>query len=553
MTTSSLGKLYPAWRKLEKHKEELLRFNLCAAFDCHPERADIFSVDAAGITLDYSKNLITEKTLTLLCELADQANLKTAINDLLTGKPVNNTEKRPALHTALRDPQHNCPDSEAVRTTFVRMEQMVNAIREGDWLGHTGQRISDIVNIGIGGSDLGPKMVCHALEPYRLDTLKCHFVSNVDPSHIDEVLRQVKPESTLFIVASKTFTTLETLKNAEAAKRWLLLHAPGNAVEKHFVAVSTAIDKVTDFGIDKENILPLWDWVGGRYSLWSAIGLPIAIATGMENFRLLLKGANAMDQHFSQANFSGNMPVILGLLGIWYSHFWQAQSHAVLPYDHQLTLFPDYLQQLDMESNGKSVNRNGEAIDYTTGPVIWGTEGTNGQHSFHQLLHQGTRFIPADFVVPLQTHMSNKDQHRHLVANCFSQSQALMAGKTRIQIETELAAQGLTKQQIDFLTPHKIITGNRPSNTLLLKTLCPESLGALIALYEHKVYVQSVVWNINAFDQWGVELGKQLSKPLYEALSGRPNTQIKADDSLDASTRKLVKAYLQNNHSDQNS
>lgn len=530
---------YPCWQALLDHRRDMASFSMEAAFGQDNERAGRLLIEAAGLSLDYSKNLVSGTTLELLLQLAEQAGLAEAIPALLNGEPVNNTEQRAALHTALRDPEHRCPDKAAVDAAYDRMETLAEAIRNGEWKGYEGQAITDVVNIGIGGSDLGPKMACRALEPYRKPGLQCHFVSNVDPSHIEGVLKSLKPETTLFIIASKTFTTLETLQNAEAARQWMLPFCGEAGLSRHFVAVSTAIDKAGEFGIPPDNILPLWDWVGGRYSLWSAIGLPIAIATGMTHFRQLLAGAHAMDQHFRDAPFASNMPVIMALLGIWYSHFWDAQTHAVLPYEHHLTHFPDFLQQLDMESNGKSVRRDGSLLNYPSGPVIWGAEGTNGQHSFHQLLHQGRRFIPADFILALQSHSLKKEQHRHLVANCLAQSQALMSGKNPDAVHQELRQQGISESDIEALAPHKLVPGNRPSNTLFMPSLTPASLGALIALYEHKVYVQSVIWKINAFDQWGVELGKQLSKPLFSLLSGNDDEL----DGVDPSTRQLVLAY----------
>ncbi|MEX2366386.1 MAG: glucose-6-phosphate isomerase, partial [Pseudohongiellaceae bacterium] len=391
------------------------------------------------------------------------------------------------------------------------MEQFVNAVTEGEWTGYSGRAITDIVNIGIGGSDLGPAMVYQALHPYHLPGISCHFVSNVDPAHLEQTLLGLNPETTLFVIASKSFTTLETSQNANAARQWFLdSHADEKALAQHFVAVSANIDKAVAFGIDQGNIFPMWDWVGGRYSLWSAIGLPVALGIGFDNFHALLKGAHAMDEHFRTAPLMQNMPVIMALLNIWYLNFFAAESQVILPYEQNLHLFPAFLQQLDMESLGKSVKKDGTPVHWNTGAIVWGSAGTNGQHSFHQLLHQGTHLIPADFIASVQTHYDHAEQNQHLLANCFAQSQALMLGKPLQQAITELAAQGLDDASIEALAPHKVIPGNRPSNTIIMASLCPETLGALVAAYENKVYVQSVILQINAFDQWGVELGKTM-------------------------------------------
>jgi glucose-6-phosphate isomerase len=499
------------------------------------------SIDAAGLRLDYSKNFIDNDLHESLLTLSEQAGLAAAINALLDGGIVNNTEKRPALHTALRSPKPVIA-ADAIAKALAQMEELVNKIHSGEWRGYSNETITDVVNIGIGGSDLGPQMATHTLTPFHTGHVKLHFVSNVDPSCLQDLLKTLNPARTLFIVASKSFTTLETLENAKAAREWMQQFAPGNAGENnatahHFVAVSSAVNKAQAFGIAAENILPMWDWVGGRYSLWSAIGLPIALAIGMEQFNALRAGAFAMDEHFCNAPHAQNMPVTLGLLGFWYRAFWNASSHVILPYDHYLRYFPDYMQQLDMESNGKCVTRNGDNLTYGSGPVIWGSVGTNGQHSFHQLLHQGTHFIPADFILTLQSqHKTCKEQHKHLLANGLAQSQALMCGKSRETVEAELLAQGMSENEIAFLAPHKIIPGNRPSNLITIDELTPATLGALIALYEHKVYVQSVLWDINPFDQWGVELGKQLSGPIFSALSGE-------ETALDASTAATVARY----------
>ena len=529
---------FRVWSQLEQEKQRYLHTRIADLFTANKQRVAEHSLEAAGLRLDYSKQLVDTTTMNLLVELAKEARVPVAINALLSGAEVNNTEKRPALHTALRDVHSHIPDAESVRQTFARMDTLVSTVLDGSWRGFRNESITDVVNIGIGGSDLGPQMVTHALKPFHKPGIRVHFVSNVDPSCLQDLLVHLNPARTLFIVASKSFTTLETLQNAQAAKRWLLASADDDgAIAQHFVAVSTAVKKALAFGIAENNILPIWDWVGGRYSLWSAIGLPIAFATGMTVFRRLQAGAAAMDAHFANTPLEQNIPVVMALLGFWNQHFWDAHSHVVLPYDHYLRFFPDFLQQLDMESNGKSVTKAGAALPYSSGPVIWGSVGTNGQHSFHQLLHQGTHCIPADFILTLQSHHPEcAEQHRHLLANGLAQSQALMVGKQAVQIQHELQVQGLDQQTIDALLPHKIISGNRPNSIISIDLLTPETLGALIAAYEHKVYVQSVLWDINAFDQWGVELGKQLSSPIFDGLEGRPTEH-------DASTAALIERY----------
>lgn len=540
MIAPTLAQRFACWLDLQTHHQRLQSQTLLQLFDDNPDRATQHTIEAAGLRLDYSKNFIDGALIHSLMQLARQANLPNAITQLLTGGIVNNTEQRPAMHTALRAPTPAI-EAKAIQQAFVKMETLVSDIHSGKWRGYSDETITDVVNIGIGGSDLGPQMATHALKPFHTGHVRVHFVSNVDPSCLQDLLQHLAPARTLFIVASKSFTTLETLQNAEAARRWLLAAAPNNqATARHFVAVSSAVKKAADFGIDTNNILPMWDWVGGRYSLWSAIGLPIALAVGMPHFRAMLSGAHAMDEHFQHAHLAHNMPVMLGLLGFWYRHFWQASTHVVLPYDHYLRFFPDYLQQLDMESNGKHVNHAGADLPYATGPVIWGAVGTNGQHSFHQLLHQGTHCIPADFILSLQSHHPEcSEQHRHLLANGLAQSQALMCGKSLAAVEAELQQQGFNADAIAQLAPHKVIAGNRPSNIISMEQLTPATLGALIALYEHKVYVQGVLWDINSFDQWGVELGKQLSGPIFAALSGGENS------SLDASTQASISRYRQ--------
>ncbi len=541
MTAPTLDQRFSNWPSLHKHHQRFMHTTLLELFQQNANRVADYSIETAGLRLDYSKNFIDHELHQSLLTLSEQAGLKTAINALLDGSIVNNTEKRPALHTALRSPSPVIA-ADAIANALTQMGELVKKIHSGEWRGYNNETMTDVVNIGIGGSDLGPQMATHALTPFHTGHVKLHFVSNVDPSCLQDLLKTLNPARTLFIVASKSFTTLETLENAKAAREWMQQFAPGdagenNATARHFVAVSSAVNKAQAFGIAGENILPMWDWVGGRYSLWSAIGLPIALAIGMEQFNALRAGAFTMDEHFRNAPHSQNMPVILGLLGFWYRTFWNASSHVILPYDHYLRYFPDYMQQLDMESNGKCVTRSGESLTYGSGPVIWGSVGTNGQHSFHQLLHQGTHCIPADFILTLQSqHKTCKEQHRHLLANGLAQSQALMCGKSRATVEAELLVQGMNENEIAFLAPHKIIPGNRPSNLITIDELTPTTLGALIALYEHKVYVQSVLWDINSFDQWGVELGKQLSGPIFSALSGEENL-------LDASTAATVARY----------
>lgn len=540
MNAIDFSQRFRCWPQLEEQHKRLQATRILDLLEKNADRVNQCTIKSSGLSLDYSKNFIDEASLTVLLQLSQEAGLAQAIDDLLNGALVNNTEHRPALHTALRA-KHPVIEADAIAAALQQMRELVGKVHRGEWRGFSNETMTDIVNIGIGGSDLGPQMVTHALKPFHSGHVRLHFVSNVDPSCLQDLLAHLNPARTLFIVASKSFTTLETLQNAEAAQRWLLQYAPDNsATARHFVAVSSAVKKAAAFGIHADNILPMWDWVGGRYSLWSAIGLPIALAVGMENFMALLDGAFSMDEHFRTAPHKQNMPVILGLLGFWYRHFWHADSNVVLPYDHYLRFFPDFLQQLDMESNGKSVNRGGEHLPYPSGPVIWGSVGTNGQHSFHQLLHQGTHFIPADFILTLKSHHTDcAEQHRHLLANGLAQSQALMCGKQRETVEQELRDQGMDDSGIALLAPHKVIPGNRPSQLIYMDQLTPNSLGALIALYEHKVYVQSVLWNINPFDQWGVELGKQLSGPIFKALSGEKSP-------LDPSTAAVISRYTGN-------
>jgi glucose-6-phosphate isomerase len=531
----------PAWQALFAHRTELGEAHLRELFAADPGRFERFSLTAAGLFLDYAKNRIDDRGLVLLLDLARDRGLEAARAAMFAGRRINTTENRAVLHVALRhrgtapievDGQDVMP---AVREVLARMGEFAEAVRSGAWTGHTGQPITDVVNIGIGGSDLGPAMVCQALAACGHPRLTMHFVSNVDGDHLAGMLARVDPARTLFIVASKTFTTIETMTNAASARAWFLASGAGEAdIARHFVAVSTNAAKVAEFGIDPANCFGFWDWVGGRYSLWSAVGLPIALYVGRENFAALLQGAHAMDRHFAEAPLEANMPVILGLLGVWYRGFFGAASLCVAPYAQALARLPAYLQQLEMESNGKSVTRDGAPVDTPTCPVIWGEPGTNGQHAFFQLLHQGTDLIPVDFIAPLQASHGLKDHHRLLLANCIAQSKALMVGKTAAEVRAELAAQGLKGEALEALVPHRVFPGNRPSNTLLLPDLSPRAIGALIALYEHKVFVQSVIWGINAFDQWGVELGKQIASRIGDELAGG------AAGEHDGSTRGLI-------------
>jgi len=527
----------PAWQALDQHRQAMQDFSMREAFNEDPQRFSDFTLSSAGLFLDYSKNLITKETRALLIDLANEVGLKDAIKAQYDGELVNSSENRPALHTALRRPVGDkllvngtniMPD---VHKVLNQITDLVGRIHDGLWRGYTEKPITDIVNIGIGGSFLGPELVSEALLSYAQKGVRCHYLANIDGSEFHELTMKLRAETTLFIVSSKTFTTLETLKNATAARAWYLAQGGSEAeLYRHFIAVSSNNAAAVAFGIREENIFPMWDWVGGRYSLWSAIGLPIALAIGMSNFKELLSGAYTMDQHFQNAPFEQNMPVLLALLGVWYGNFWGAQSHAILPYDHYLRNITKHLQQLDMESNGKSVRQDGTPVNTDTGPVIWGGVGCNGQHAYHQLLHQGTQLIPADFIVPIVSFNPVSDHHQWLYANCLSQSQALMLGKTRTEAEAELRAKGVPEAEVQRVAPHKVIPGNRPSNTIVVERISPRRLGALVAMYEHKVFVQSVVWGTNAFDQWGVELGKELGKGVYSRLTGT-NEEVAEDPS----------------------
>ena len=539
----------PAWQALTQHRQAMQDFSMREAFNADPQRFSQFTLSSCGLFLDYSKNLITSETRDLLVGLAKEVNLKAAIDAQYAGEPVNSSEGRPALHTALRRPVGDklsvngvniMPD---VHKVLNQITDLVGRIHDGLWRGYTEKPITDVVNIGIGGSFLGPELVSEALLSYAHKGVRCHYLANIDGSEFHELTMKLRAETTLFIVSSKSFNTLETLKNAQAARAWYLAQGGSEAeLYRHFIAVSSNNAAAVAFGIREENIFPMWDWVGGRYSLWSAIGLPIALAIGMSNFKELLSGAYTMDQHFLNAPFEANMPVLLGLLGVWYGNFWGAQSHAILPYDHYLRNITKHLQQLDMESNGKSVRQDGTPVSTDTGPVIWGGVGCNGQHAYHQLLHQGTQLIPADFIVPIVSFNPVSDHHQWLYANCLSQSQALMLGKTRSEAESELRDKGIPEDEVQKLAPHKVIPGNRPSNTLVVERISPRRLGALVAMYEHKVFVQSVIWGINAFDQWGVELGKELGKGVYNRLTGAEETLAE-----DASTQGLIN-YFRGRH-----
>ncbi len=538
----------PAWKALKDHQTELASLHMAKLFRKDDDRFEKFSLRFEDILLDFSKNRVKKPTMKLLYELAVQADLPGWIEKMFSGERINCTEDRAVLHIALRN-RSNRPilfDGQdvmpGVNAVLKHMRECSDAIRSGAWRGFTDKPITDIVNIGIGGSDLGPVMVTEALKPYSQRDLKLHFVSNVDGTHIAETLRKLNPETSLFIIASKTFTTQETMTNANSAKDWFLKAASDTAhVAKHFVALSTNTKAVEAFGIDKNNMFEFWDWVGGRYSLWSAIGLSIALSIGMDNFEELLAGAHAMDEHFRSAPLEENLPATLGLLGLWYNNFWGADSHAILPYDQYLHRFAAYFQQGDMESNGKSVARDGQPVRWSTGPVIWGEPGTNGQHAFYQLIHQGTKLIPCDFLAPVESHNPLGDHHEILLSNFFAQTEALMRGKTADEVRAELKAQEnpkLSDEQIETLVPHKVFTGNRPTNSILFQKLTPRTLGSLIAMYEHKIFTQGILWNINSFDQWGVELGKQLAKAILPELGVAGEVT-----SHDSSTNGLINEF----------
>jgi glucose-6-phosphate isomerase len=533
-----------AWRALARHHEQVSGVHMRALFERDPGRAERFTLRLDDLLFDYSKNRVTEETMGLLVALAEQARLREWIERMFAGEKINTTEGRAVLHTALRnrsgrpvlvDHRDVMPD---VLGVLSRMRALSDRVREGEWLGHTGKPVTDVVNIGIGGSDLGPAMATEALRPYWKDGLRVRFVSNVDGTHLTETLERLSPETTLFTVASKTFTTQETMLNARSARDWLVagVRADG-AVAKHFVALSANTEAAAEFGIAPANVLAFWDWVGGRYSMWSAVGLPIAIAVGMDRFEEMLAGAHDIDEHFRTAPAGENIPVVMGLLGIWYHNFFGAETHAILPYDQSLHRLPAYLQQADMESNGKRVDRNGQPIDdYTTGPIVWGEPGTNGQHSFYQLIHQGTRLVPADFLAPTESHNPLGEHHDALLSNFLAQTEALMRGRTEEEARADLERPGPDPAAVARLLPHKVFPGNVPTNSIMFRRLTPRTLGRLVALYEHKIFVQGVIWNINSFDQWGVELGKELARRILPELRGAGPAE-----AHDASTRQLIR------------
>lgn len=534
-----------SWQKLRIHHRLVKKAQMKDLFQKDVKRFTRFSIRFEDLLVDYSKNILTGETLRLLLGLARECKLKAAIEKMFSGDAINETENRAVLHIALRN-RANTPIyvqgqdvMPEVNAVLEQMQRFSDAIISGSWKGYSGRPITDIVNIGIGGSDLGPVMVTEALKPYWKPHIKAHFVSNVDGTHVAETLRKVSPETTLFIIASKTFTTQETMTNAATARKWLLKAADSeSAVRHHFVAISTNTAAVEKFGIDPENMFRFWDWVGGRYSLWSAIGLSIACTIGFEKFVELLEGAHAMDLHFRKEPFEKNIPVILALIGIWYNNFFGAETEAILPYDQYMHRFPAYFQQGNMESNGKAVNRNGYQASCQTGPIIWGEPGTNGQHAFYQLIHQGTKLIPCDFIAPAISHNPLGDHHAILLSNFFAQTEALMCGKDRQEVKKELKEAGLQDDEIKKILPYRVFKGNRPTNSILIKKITPRTLGTLIALYEHKIFSQGVIWNIFSFDQWGVELGKQ--------LAGKILADLKSDQTLtvhDASTSGLIDAF----------
>ncbi len=541
----------PSWQALSQHYQEIFPQHMRDMFAEDAHRAEKLSLKLDDFLLDYSKQRITSKTLELLLKLARETDVENWRERMFTGEKINFTENRAVLHTALRN-RSNKPvlvDGKdvmpEVNRVLKKMREFTEQVRAGKWQGYSGKRINTVVNIGIGGSDLGPVMVCNALKAFASPDLDVHFVSNIDGTHLAQTLQVCDPETTLFIVASKTFTTQETMTNARSARTWFLQHANDRQhIAKHFVALSTNAMAVEEFGIDPVNMFEFWDWVGGRYSLWSAIGLSIALYIGMDNFEQLLAGAHEMDHHFRTAPLEKNMPVIMAMLGIWYNNFFNCETHAILPYDQGLSRFPAYLQQGDMESNGKFVNRKGERIEYSTGPIIWGEAGTNGQHAFYQLIHQGNKLIPCDFIVPIKSQYQvgehGNEHHNILLSNILAQTKALMQGKTSKEAKAELEAQGLDHHQIMTLLPHRVFGGNRPTNTLMIDELTPKSLGKLIALYEHKIFVQGIVWNINSFDQWGVEYGKQIAQKILPQLSSKDSIS-----DHDGSTNRLINYFKQ--------
>ncbi|GAV19132.1 glucose-6-phosphate isomerase [Mariprofundus micogutta] len=533
------------WQKLAAHAEQMKQVHMRDLFSEDTDRFETFSTHFNDILVDYSKNIITKDTMAMLMDLARERDVSGWTERMFKGEKINNTEGRAVLHTALRNRSNTpvivdghdvMPD---VNRVLKQMRKFTKAVRSGEWRGSTGKKITDIVNIGIGGSDLGPVMVTEALTPFGRDKLHMHFVSNVDGTHMVETLRHLSRETTLFVIVSKTFTTQETITNARTARDWFLTRGGSkNAVAKHFVAVSTNAKAVSAFGIDTANMFEFWDWVGGRYSLWSAVGLSIALYLGMDHFEELLEGAHEMDEHFRSAPMEENIPVILAMLGVWYNNFFEADSYAMLPYDQYMHRFSAYFQQGDMESNGKRVTRDGEPVDYSTGPIVWGEPGTNGQHAFYQLIHQGTKLIPCDFMAPVETKNPVGRHHPMLLSNFFAQTEALMCGKNEAEVRAELAEQGLSGDALEALVPHKVFPGNKPTNSILFQKLTPKTLGALIAMYEQKIFVQSVIWGVNAYDQWGVELGKELARKILPELDDFEDTK-----NHDASTNGLINYF----------
>lgn len=534
-----------AWNKLQKHYEKMQTASMHEMFQSDASRVEKFNLKWNDFLVDFSKNRINEETLTLLLELANQVGLKSAISEYFEGGIINQTENRAVLHTALRAKESAVINVEGINVVpeiyevKSKIKAFTNEITSGLRTGYTGKAFTDIVNIGIGGSDLGPVMAVEALQFYK-NHLNVHFVSNVDGDHVNEIIKKLNPETTLFVIVSKTFTTQETLTNSETIREWFLKSATQSDVAKHFVAVSTNLQKVTEFGINPDNVFPMWDWVGGRFSLWSAVGLSISLAVGFDNFDELLNGANEMDEHFKTADFDKNIPVTLALLSVWYNNFFGAESEALIPYTQYLQKLAPYLQQGTMESNGKSVGRDGKPVDYQTGTIIWGEPGTNAQHAFFQLIHQGTKVIPTDFIGFVKPLYGDDNHHDKLMSNFFAQTEALMHGKTQEQVQAEFDKQGLSKDTAEALLPFKVFAGNKPTNTILIQKLTPKSLGSLIAMYEHKIFVQGIIWNIFSFDQWGVELGKQLANSILEEINTKT---IKEHDS---STSFLLNHFLTN-------
>lgn len=534
-----------SWKKLEKHFEQLQNVSMQEMFKQDASRAEKFSILWNDFLIDYSKNIVNQETLTLLLELANEMGLKEGIQDYFGGGIINQTENRAVLHTALRAKESAVVNVNGVNV-IPEVYEVKNKIKDftyeitaGKRTGYTGKAFTDVVNIGIGGSDLGPAMVVEALQYYK-NNLNVHFVSNVDGDHVNEIIKKLNPETTLFVIVSKTFTTQETLTNSETIRKWFLKSASQEDVAKHFVAVSTNLQKVTEFGINPDNVFPMWDWVGGRFSLWSAVGLSISLAVGFDNFEELLNGANKMDEHFKTADFDQNIPVVLALLSVWYNNFFGAESEALIPYTQYLQKLAPYLQQGTMESNGKSVGRDGKAVDYQTGTIIWGEPGTNAQHAFFQLIHQGTKLIPTDFIGYVQPLYGDNNHHDKLMSNFFAQTEALLNGKEEAKVQAEFDKQGLSAEAAAFLLPFKVFAGNKPTNTFLIQKLTPKSLGSLISLYEHKIFVQGFIWNIFSYDQWGVELGKQLANSILEEIN---SNEVKNHDS---STASLLGHFLRN-------